>query len=178
MSSLPTWDDLSVSLGVSVRNFHRWKKVPGSPQTPDREAWRTWMTDNGKGASEDGDLGPGELPGDCDYDAPVRDKTISLSDALKREQVKEQMIINDTRAVELEKAREDAAIRRGLLLTKEQVAKRDERLREIILGNLQGVVDLTSEFAAPEKKADARERAKAWIADVRAAMAEAVRTAL
>jgi hypothetical protein len=134
------------------------------------------MQDNGRGASPgSGDpIGPGELPGDCDYDDPVRDKTISLSDALKREQVKEQMIINDMRVVELQKARDDAAIRRGTLFDKTQVEERDRRFEDAVMTALATVSELAASLVEPDKKSDARAKAKEWINGVRTQLAEAM----
>lgn len=170
-----TWDDLAAALGVSVRNFHRWRKVPGAPTGLSIEEWRQWMAANGKGQASATDIGDGELPGDCDYDQPVRTKVISLSDALKREQVKEQMIINDTRAVELEKAREEAAIRRGKLFTKEQVDARDSRVADVLLSQLASVEAAMVGVADVAKRDDARAKAKAWITDVRNAIGAALK---
>jgi hypothetical protein len=49
ISTGPTWSKLSEALGYSRTSFVEWRKLPGAPLTPDREAWRRFIKAGGHG---------------------------------------------------------------------------------------------------------------------------------
>ena len=49
ISTGPTWSKLSEALGYSRTSFVGWRKLPGAPLTPDREAWRRFIKAGGHG---------------------------------------------------------------------------------------------------------------------------------
>lgn len=160
MPPTTTWDDVAAEIKVDVRTLHRWRKIAGSPESPDVEQWAEWMATR-KGAkladrtSDASVSADADLPGECDYDALVKAGKITYALAKTREQVVEQKLANETRRVELAKAR-------GALVTKEDAERaasliRDDitnRYERAIARGLAAVADrLSAELRADVSKA-------------------------
>jgi hypothetical protein len=125
---MATWDEVAAAIGTDTRQLLRWRKIPGSPTLPDVAAWLAWQ-ELRRGAKladkEARDNVPSDaaLPGDCDYDDLVKTGKITYAIAKVREQVISEKIANETKRVELQKAR-------GLLVTKEEAERAGALIRD------------------------------------------------
>jgi hypothetical protein len=114
------------------------------------------------------DDAPIVLPGECPYDFAVRQRLITYNEARLREEVVAKLIENDN-------LRDEQAIKRGKLITKDQATERDSKLAALIIGRLMTAMDLVAGLAPPERKQEARDRAKQWISDTRKTLAAEIR---
>ncbi len=111
---------------------------------------------------------PDTFPGTCPYDLAVRSRQITYGEARLREEVMAKIIEN-------EGLRDENAIRRGHLYTREQIKERDERIGEVVLGKLGSVADMVAALVDPDKRDYARATVKGWIAVTRSQMADALK---
>jgi hypothetical protein len=156
------WTDLAEALKVSVRNLHRWKRDPTTPQEPDIEAWKAWMVANGKGITRkdwatnyvrpDGL----ELPGTCSYDAAMGKQYPAL-EAIRREQIREQELKNELLRIEVEQTKKE-------MFSKEDVEERDDLLNQAIVVEAEKVQRLIDgiDGVTPDIRKVFAERFKSW----------------
>jgi hypothetical protein len=91
---------------------------------------------------------------------------------LQREKVLGELTLNDSRKVDLERARLILEKDRGKLVDLEDVEAREERVDEIFQRHLAGVLDMVAEIVPPDQIATARERAGKWLAMQQRSIAE------
>jgi hypothetical protein len=155
---MATWDEVSAAIGTDTRQLLRWRKVPGAPTLPDVAAWLAWR-ELRKGArlaekeASEAVSTDAALPGECDYDDLVKGGKITYALAKIREQVISEKIANETKRVELDKARgslvgkDDAD--RAAALVRDSVTQKYERSLARALGRLPTVsAELRAEILA------------------------------
>ncbi len=157
-----SWDELAGKIGVSVRNIHRWKHIPGAPSTTDAAAWKLWMANNGKGETAKqrsaAFVMPNgvELPGSCSYDRAIA-KGYPAPEALRREQIREQELKNAKLEIEIEKTKSNIYtaddVREHDAVWNTAVANEAEKVQRLIDG-IDGV--------APEQRKVFLDRFRDW----------------
>lgn len=100
-----------------------------------------------------------ELEAMLDYDK-LLGAPKDWQDAGKREAMRTEMLKSHAARIELE-------VRRGQLLTPEQVALREQDYDQAILAELAGLPEFAGTLVVPELADDARRRAQAWLDGVR-----------
>lgn len=165
-----SWDDVAAFLCVNIRQVHNMRHEIGAPLGKDRDEWDQFMKRRkGETQTENKDLGDEDLPGKNPYDTPNKNGRMPYKVALLREQVSEQLKINEKREIEL-------AQMRGDLLTREQVESRDELMDEIYMTHLARCVEFVGTLVPPEQGNAVRDKADAWVADARAKIATDIET--
>lgn len=80
-TTLATWDELAVALGISTRQLGYDRKAPGAPRTKSLDTWRLWR----------GRKRPGTLPADSDA------ANDTLGERRLREEIRGMQLANDAR---------------------------------------------------------------------------------
>lgn len=107
----------------------------------------------------------------ADYDRQVGAPQ-DWAQVLQREKVLGELTLNDSRKVDLERARLTLEKERGKLVPLDEVEAREERADEIFQRHLAGVLDLVAEMVPPDQIAAAREKAGQWLAKQQRSIAD------
>ncbi len=157
-----SWRELASSLGLSVSTLTDVRYAPGAPVGYSREAWRAFLEARAKGKTP-GNGATDLLPGTCSYDAAVAAGQISYADAKIREAVVGEQIANDTK--------------RGLLVTKETVKERINKITGAYLAALGDLPDIYAATLTPDQRAAGRKLARDWIDRLREKFSSEIRAA-
>lgn len=132
----PSWDDIAVAIGTDTRQLSRWRKLPDAPRLQDVPIWLEWKARRAGAklaakADAEGVADDAALPGSCDYDDLVKGGKITYALAKVREQVISEKIANETRRVELDKARGQLVAKddadRACTLVRDSITQRHDR---------------------------------------------------
>jgi hypothetical protein len=99
-----------------------------------------------------------------DYDRQVG-VPADWGQAQQREKTRGELTLNDSRKVDLERARLSLEKERGKLVSLDDVEAREERADEIFQRHLASVLDLAASLVPPDQIAGAREKSAAWLAE-------------
>ncbi len=161
MSKDLSWEALARAVNYSKRTLQSLRLEPGAPTGHDPDEWRTFMAGRAEVKAAPGatDL----LPGTCSYDAAVAAGQISYADAKIREAVVGEQIANDTE--------------RGLLVTKETVKERINKITSAYLAALGDLPDIYAATLTPDQRAAGRKLARDWIDQLREKFSSEIRAA-
>ena len=99
-----------------------------------------------------------------DYDRQVG-APLDWGQAQQREKTRGELTLNESRKVDLSRARLALDKERGKLVSIADVEAREERADEIYQRHLAAVLDLAATLVPPDLISGARERAAQWLAD-------------
>lgn len=108
------------------------------------------------------------LPHATVYDQFIRAGKINYSSAIKREELHKQLLDNEAKKTEND-------IISGKLLTKEAVDKREAEYDKLMLEQLSRINGFAVSLVPPEQEDAARQKAKAFIDEIRQAVADEIR---
>ena len=161
MASL-SWEKLAITLGVDKSVFDKYRHDANAPAGRGVKAWQNYLAKFGEGpraASPDGE--PGDLPGECDYDDVVSHGTTTYNEGLTREKVREQMIINEKRKVELDREK-------GKLITAAEYDAGMVAQQEALLFALKKLPDIAVKDFIPADRPKVKKAARQWIDKIKA----------
>lgn len=150
-----SWADLAKRIDIPLDEIKRLiRDDPDAPQTRSIHKWNTYLESKSEIRSS---LFPGLNP----YDEAVRLKKTTYAEALQREKVAEQLVINDTRRIALDKER-------GKVIEFSVADAMLKDQREALLQSLSILPGLASADAIPADRPKVKKNAKRWIAQVQA----------
>jgi hypothetical protein len=160
MDKETSWDALASALNVNRRTLLDLRFKPGAPAGRDQDEWRAFLASRGSSKPTTG--GTDLLPGSCSYDAAVAAGQISYADAKIREAVVGEQIANDTK--------------RGLLVTKEAVKERVQKITAAYLAALAELPDIYANTLSADQRGAGRKMAREWVDQIREKFAGGIRS--
>ncbi len=147
-----SWAALGERLNLQPTEFEALRGEPDAPKTRNVKEWLAFTAQYSKPKAMD-------LPGHNDYDKPVSRGDITYTEALTREKVREQEIINERRQVELDQ-------QRGKLVTKEQAQELLQAQRDEFLTALGKLGDIAKKDFIVGDQPGIKKKAKKWQSEI------------